>query len=292
MINYRSIGSGGGIRQFLSGTLDFGATDVPMQQKQLHKTKKEVLHLPTTLGAVVVGYNLVALEGQTLRLTAPILADIYRGQIKKWNHEKIKNINPTLPLPDQYIVPVYRADGSGTTAVFTEYMAHFSEQWLKQVGKGKAVKWPTGIGGKGNEGVTGLLQKIPGSIGYIGMSYAINRNLPTAIIRNISGHFVKATTNSVTKAAEWTWTKTENWLQPLTKAQGTEAYPMSSYTYLLIHKEISSEKGKAIIKFLNWALESGQAFCKDLHYIPLPNDVVKKIKDNIQSIKISYNDQS
>jgi len=286
MINYRSIGSGGGIRQFLSGTLDFGATDVPIQKTQLKKTQKTVLQLPTTLGAVVISYHVKSLKGQSIRLTADLLADIYADRIKKWNHKKITAINPHLPLPNQNIVPVFRADGSGTTAVFTEYLSQFSKNWLKEVGKGKAVAWPSGIGGKGNEGVTGLLQKIPGAIGYIGLSYALNRNLPTALIRNGSGHFVKATLNSVTQAAEWSWKKHKDWFKPLSQAQGEKAYPMASYTYLLIYKEMSPQKGTALVNFLNWAIESGQTFCKDLHYIPLPKIVAKQIKQNVQTIKI------
>ena len=291
MINYRSIGSGGGIRQFLTGTLDFGATDVPMQKEQIQKSKKEILHLPTALGAVVISYNLQSLKKNNLRLTASVLADIYMGKIKKWNHEKIRAINPDISLPDQNIVPVYRADGSGTTAVFTEYMAQFSKGWGEKVGKGKSVSWVTGIGGKGNEGVMGLIRKIPGSLGYVAMSYAINRKLPMADIQNMSGHFVKANIHTVRTSAEQMLKKTKDPFQSLVIAKGSDVYPMSAYTYLLVYKEMNSTKGKALVSFLHWYLDTGQVFCEQLHYVPLPPVVIKSIKNQVQSIKVDDNDK-
>ena len=291
MINYRSIGSGGGIRQFLTGTLDFGATDVPMLTEQIKKSKKKILHLPTALGAVVVSYNLPGLGDKTLRLTAPLLVNIYMGKIKKWNHEEIIKINPDLPLPNQNIVSVYRSDGSGTTAVFTEYLAQFSKEWLKKAGKGKSINWMTGVGGKGNEGVMGLIKKIPGSIGYIAMSYALNRSLPTAEIQNKSGHFVKANIDTVKTSAQQILKKTNNLFQPLVTAQGPNVYPLSSYTYLLVYEEMLSDKGKAIVEFLNWSMDTGQSFCKKLHYIPLPEEVIKKVKNKVRSIKVNSNDK-
>lgn len=291
MINYRSIGSGGGIRQFLTGTLDFGATDVPMQKEQVQKSKKEILHLPTALGAVVVSYNLKLSNKKDIRLTAQLLADIYMGKIKKWNHKKISEINPNIPLPDQNIVPIYRADGSGTTAVFTEYLAQFSKDWIKKVGKGKSVNWLKGIGGKGNEGVMGLIQKIPGGIGYIAMSYAVNRKLPTAHIQNMSGHFVKADVHTVKASAKQMLKKTSDLFQPLIVAQGEGAYPMSSYTYLLVYKEMISSKGEALVQFLKWSLDVGQNFCEKLHYISLPPIVLQKVKSKVQLIKVVNDDK-
>ena len=292
MINYRSIGSGGGIRQFLTGTLDFGATDVPMQKQQLQKSNQEILHIPMALGAVVVSYNLESLKKNiNLRLTAPILADIYMGKIKKWNHEQISKINPDIVFPDQNIVPIYRADGSGTTAIFTEYLAHFSKKWIEQVGKGKSVNWLTGIGGKGNEGVMGLIRKIPGSIGYVAMSYAVNQKLPMAEIQNISGEFVKARIHTVKTAAKQMLTKTNDLFQSLVIAQGKDVYPMSSYTYLLVYKEMFSVKGKVLVQFLNWAFDKGQGFCEKLHYISLPPAVIKVVKHTVQSIKVINNDK-
>lgn len=286
MINYRSIGSGGGIRQFLTGALDFGATDVPMLKEQVQKAKKEILHLPTALGAVIISYNLPSLKNTTLRLTAEILVDIYMKKITKWNHEDIRKVNPGVLLPDKNIVPIYRADGSGTTAVFTEYLSQFSKKWLERVGKGKAVNWITGIGGKGNEGVMGLVQKIPGAIGYVAMSYAIDRNLQMAEVQNMSGHFVKADTQTVRASAKQMLEKTNDLFQPLVVARGENVYPMSSYTYLLVYKEMFSEKGKALVRFLNWYLTVGQSFCEKLHYIPLPKPVIQEVKNRIQMIQV------
>ncbi len=289
MINYRSIGSGGGIRQFLTGALDFGATDVPMPKEQMQKSKKEILHLPTALGAVIISYNLPSLKKTSLRLTAQILVDIYMKKITKWNHKDIRKINPSVPLPDKNIVPIYRADGSGTTAVFTEYLSQFSQKWLKKAGKGKAVNWITGVGGKGNEGVMGLVQKIPGAIGYVAMSYAVDRNLQMAEVQNMSGHFVKADIQTVTASAKQMLKKTNDLFQPLVVARGNGVYPMSSYTYLLVYKEMFSEKGKALVRFLNWYLSVGQGFCEKLHYIPLPQLVIQEVKTRIQTIKVNDN---
>ncbi len=293
MINYRSIGSGGGIRQFLTGTLDFGATDVPMQKEQVRKSKKEILHVPTALGAVVISYNLKSTKpGASLRLTAPVLVDIYMGKIKKWNHEKISVINPGVTLPDQNIVPIYRADGSGTTAVFTEYLSQFSQEWIKKVGKGKSVNWLTGIGGKGNEAVMGLIQKIPGAVGYLAMSYAVNRKLPMAAIQNMSGHYVNANVHTVKTSAKQMLEKTKDLFQPLVTARGTDVYPLSSYTYLLVYREMLSNKGKALVHFLNWSLDTGQSFCEKLHYISLPAMVIKAVKTKVRSIKVDNDNKN
>ena len=291
LINYRSIGSGGGIRQFLTGTLDFGATDVPMPTERMQKAGKPVLHLPTALGAVVVSYNLPSLKNTELRFTARLLADIYMKKITKWNHPQIQEINPGVDLPDRTIVPIYRADGSGTTAVFTEYLSLFSEEWLSKSGKGKAVNWLTGMGGKGNEGVMGLIQKIPGAIGYVAMSYAVHRGRVTAQIQNRSGHFVKATVHTVKNAAKQMLIKTNDWFQPLTTAVGESAYPLSSYTYLLVHTNMDSEKGRAFVRFLDWYLKTGQSFCEQLHYVPLPRAVIKAAQHKVQSIKVGGDDK-
>lgn len=288
IVNYRSVGSGGGIRQFLAGTTDFGATDVPIIPEELKKHKKKVLHIPSTLGAVVVSYNLAELQNQKapLRLNAQVLMDIYMGKIKKWNHEELKKMNPSLSLPDKNILPVYRSDGSGTTAIFTEYLAHFSSDWLQAVGKGKAVSWPQGIGGKGNEGVMGFLQKTPGAIGYVGMSYAVNRKSPMAHIQNSTGHFVQASVDSVRKAAEQTLSKTKDLFHPMVEAGGEGVYPLSSYTYLLFHQQMSGKKGEILLQMLNWTLGDAQKFSERLYYIPLPEPVVKQIKVTVQSIQI------
>ena len=287
IINYRSVGSGGGIRQFLAGTTDFGATDVPIKKEELKKHKKQILHIPSTLSAVVVGYHLPELaKTDVVRFNAQVLADIYMGKIKKWNHEDLKKLNPTLSLPDKNILPVYRADGSGTTAIFTEFLAQFSPEWLNTVGKGKAVSWPQGIGGKGNEGVMGFLQKTPGAIGYVGMGYALNRQWPMAQIQNSSGHFVTASVSSVIKAAEQTLNQTNELFHPMAQAGGEGVYPLSSYTYLLFYQQMFGTKGKALLKLLHWVLKDAQKFSEKLYYIPLPDPVVKKVKKIVESIQI------
>lgn len=284
-INYRSIGSGGGIRQFLTGTLDFGATDVPIVKRKMRTLKSPPLHIPTALGAVVISYNLPTLKDKdTLRLTPMILADIYQGKIKKWNHKKILSVNPNLSLPDRQIVPIYRADGSGTTAVMTEYLAHFSPEWLQKAGKGKSVNWPTGIGGKGNEGVMGLIRKMPGAIGYIAWSYAANSHFPTAAVQNTSKHFVKVSHQNVSNSATQIWKKHHDLFKPLIVAKGTDTYPLSSYTYLIVKKKMSTNKGSALVRFLKWAVQKGQVFCRPLHYIPLPKSVTQAILKQIDSI--------
>ncbi len=286
-INYRSIGSGGGIRQFLTGTLYFGATDVPVKKQILKKAKKNFLQLPTTLGAVVISYHIPGIKNQTLKFKASTLKKIYFGEITKWNHPELQALHPQIKLPDHNIVPVYRADGSGTTAVFTEYLSSFSTEWLKKAGKGKSIRWPVGLGGKGNEGVTGLIQKIPGSIGYIAMSYALTRKLPMAQIQNHSHHFVKASLSSVTKAAQTLWQTTPNWLEPLTKAPGPLSYPLAAYTYLLVPQDMTSKKGQYFFQFLNWYLKEGQSFCQPLYYAPLPEAVIHKVRQKLKTIKTS-----
>ena len=281
------MGSGGGIRQFLAGTTDFGATDVPMLKEQLEKSKKEIVHIPSALGAVVMSYNLPELKNtkKVLRFKAQTLADIYMGKIKKWNHKSLQKLNPDLNLPDRDIVPVYRADGSGTTAIFTEYLAQFSSEWRPKVGKGKAVSWPQGIGGKGNEGVMGFIQKTPGALGYVSMSYALGRNRPMAEVQNSTGHFVQANADSVKKAAEQTFQKTKDLFHPMTQAGGKDVYPLSSYTYLLFYKQMPGKKGRILVKLLHWILQSAQVFCEQLHYVSLPAPVAAKTAELIKSIQ-------
>ena len=285
-INYRSIGSGGGIRQFLTGTLDFGATDVPIAKKKMRSLPSPPLHIPTALGAVVISYNLPKLKKtDTLKLTPLIISEIYQGKIKKWNHKKIKKINTNIALPDQQIIPVYRADGSGTTAVLTEYLAHFSKEWLKISGKGKSVNWLAGIGGKGNEGVMGLIRKMPGSIGYIAWSYAAGNRLPTSAVQNSSDHFVKVSYKNVNQSAVQIWNKHHDLFQPLVTAKGKNAYPLAAYTYLLIRKKMLTDKGYSLVKFLKWAMQTGQTFCKSLYYIPLPKAIRQATLKQIKSIQ-------
>ncbi len=289
MINYRSIGSGGGIRQFLAGTLDFGATDVPIPKTTLQKQKQKIQQIPVALGAVVVSYNLPTIKNAPLNLTAGTLADIYMGKITKWNDAKIQATNPKQKLPDQHIIPIYRADGSGTTAVFTQYLSAFSKKWFRQIGHGKSVNWSTGLGGKGNEGVMGLIRKMPGSIGYIALSYAQHHKSPTATLQNQSGHFVKASIPTVHNAAQQIATKKQyNLFQPLHVATGAKAYPLASYTYILVHNKMPHQKGKALVTFLKWALTKGQSFCAPLYYIPLPSLVAQKVLKTVKSISTTH----
>ena len=286
VINYRSIGSGGGIRQFIAGTTDFGATDVPMSKDNIKKTKREFVHIPSVLSAVVVSYNLPSLKDKTMKLNADVLGEIYIGNITKWDHEKLRKLNPGIKLPSKDILPIYRSDGSGTTAIFTEYLAKFSAKWLQTVGKGKSVAFPTGIGAKGNEGVMGFMRKTPGALAYMGMGYALHRKQPTALIQNSKGHFVKASEMSVKQAAEETLKKHKNIFHSMAGVGGRTAYPLSSYTYLLVYKKMFGKKGKAIKNFLNWQLTKGQSFCKKLYYVPLPSLVIPRIQSRVQSIQV------
>ena len=284
-INYRSIGSGGGIRQFLRGTLDFGASDVPMSPSDLKNSKKKVVHIPTTLSAVVITYNLPGLSA-SLQLNSNVIAQIFNGSIKKWNDPQIMSLNPKQKLPDQDIVVVYRADGSGTTAVFTEYLALTQENWLNTIGKGKSVNWPVGVGGKGNEGVLALVRKIKGALGYLGMGYALNRNLPTARIQNKNNRFIQPSIASVQKAAEISMSKNKDYLHTIVNADGPDSYPLSSFTYLLIYQEMPEEKGGVILDFLTWALSKGQSFSLGLYYVPLPANVIQKTQSVLQQVRL------
>ena len=283
-INYRSIGSGGGIRQLINGTLDFGASDVPMNPSEIGKNQRSIVHVPTTLSAVVLTYNLPDLKDKILLMTPKIIGQIFEGTIKKWNDPQILSINTNLPSLDQDIVVVYRADGSGTTAVFTEYLSKAYPQW--KIGKGKSINWPVGIGGKGNEGVMGLVQKINGSFAYVAMSYALNRKLPTVHVKNQKGRFIKASMNSVQSAAQTSMKEKKSYIESIVHSKGLNDYPISSFTYLLVYKEMTQKTGKIIVDFLKWALEEGQNYSSKLHYVPLPKSVIEKAKVEIKKIKI------
>jgi len=284
-INYQSIGSGGGIRQFLKGTTDFGASDAPMKDFELKKSDIEILHIPTVLGAVVVSYNLEQLNGD-LMLTPELLVKIFSGEIKKWGHADIQEVNPKLKLPvDQHILVAHRSDGSGTTAVFTDYLAKVSPKWKKQYGHGKGIKWPAGIGGKGNEGVTGLLQNNPGSIGYIEMTYAMANEMPMAAIKNKAGEFVKPSVKSISQAAAKVKLP-DDYRASITNAEGVDAYPLTAFTYLLIHKKMQSPKGEKLKEFLQWSMKRGQEMATPLHYAPLPESLQARVKKTISKIQI------
>lgn len=284
-IDYQSIGSGGGIKQIQSQTVDFGASDAPMTDDDLKAAPGALVHIPTVLGAVVLTYNL---QGVThpLRFSADVVADIFLGKIAKWNDPRIKTDNPDVNLPATDITVVHRADASGTSFVFTDYLSKVSPEWKTKVGADKAPKWPVGQGGKGNEGVTGQVKNQPNTIGYVELAYAKPNNLPVALIKNASNKFVEPTIDAVTAAAAASAGTTPDDLRvSITNAAGETAYPISSYTYILVYKEQKdATKGKAVVDFLWWGIHDGEQFAKDLLYAPLPADIVKRAEAKISSI--------
>jgi phosphate transport system substrate-binding protein len=288
--NYQSIGSGGGIKQVIEGTVDFGATDGPMSDDQLKeanaKRGTDILHIPTVMGAVVVTYN-VAEIGKDLRLTHDVLAAIFLGEITKWNDPRISAINSGKNLPDEAIIVSHRSDGSGTTYIFTDYLAKVSESWNSKVGSGTSVRWPVGLGGKGNEGVSGLVKQTPGSIGYVELAYAVKNGLPYASIKNKAGEFIEPTLESVTYAAAGASKEMPKDLRvSITNADGKKSYPISGFTWLLVYATMKDkQKGKALVDFLTWALSDGQKYAKDLLYAPLPKEVVTMCTAKVKSIK-------
>lgn len=284
-INYQSIGSGGGIRQFIAGTLDFGGTDVPVSQEELQSSKKEILHIPTALGAVAVTYNLNLNKEKILRLDANVLSQIFIGKIKTWNESQIQKLNPDLKLPEKDIVVVYRADGSGTTSFFTDYLSLLSKDFLKEVGKGKLVAWPVGVGGKGNEGVMGLVKQINGAIAYIGASYAVSQKLPMAAIKNKLGQFKKPSLKSIKAAAEQAMKDKKSHTSSFINIEGKDSYPLAGFTYIIISKKMPEKKGKAIVSFLNWALNQGQSFSEPLYFISLPKTVTKSAAKKLSQVE-------
>lgn len=284
-IDYQSIGSGGGIKQLKEQTVDFGASDAPMKDDDLKSAPGEVLHIPTVLGAVVITYNLQGVN-QPLRFSSEVIADIFLGKIKKWNDPKITADNPGITLPANDITVVHRSDGSGTSAVFTDYLSKVSAEWKEKVGSGTSPSWPIGIGGKGNEGVTGQVKNTPNTIGYVELAYAVQNKLPVALIKNASGNFVEPSIDAVTAAAAASAANTPEDLRvSITNASGAQAYPISSYTYILVYKEQKDAgKGKALVDFLWWGIHEGENFAKELQYAPLPDDIVKRAEAKINSI--------
>jgi phosphate transport system substrate-binding protein len=284
--NYQSIGSGGGIRQVLAGTVDFGASDGPMTDEQLAQSKIKILHVPTVLGAVVPAYNISGVSGE-IKFTPDVLAGIFLGKITNWNDKAIAGANPGVSLPkDEPIVVIHRSDGSGTTFIFTDYLSKVSSDWQSQVGKGTSVKWPVGLGGKGNEGVAGLIRQMKGSIGYIELIYAVQNNIAYGSVKNAAGDFVKASLASVTAAAASVKTMPADFRVSITNAPGKDAYPISSFTWLLIPAQSKdAAKGKIIADFLNWMVDDGQKMTADLSYAPLPDSVVAKVKAEIKQVR-------
>ncbi len=283
-INYQSIGSGGGIRQITAGTVDFGATDAPMSEEDAKKATGKLTHVPTTIGAVVVAYNVPGVTS-TLKLAADVVVDIFLGKIKKWNDPRIVATNEGVKLPDQDISVVHRSDGSGTTAVFTGFLASVSPEFKEKVGEGKSVKWPTGLGAKGNEGVTGQVKTTPGAIGYTELAYASQNKLSVAAIKNQAGEFVEPKTEAITAAASGAQMP-DSLTVSLANQPGPGVYPIAAYTYILVYEEAKDPaKGDALAKFLWWALHDGQKYAADLQYAPLPEQVVKKIEARLKELK-------
>ncbi len=284
-INYQSIGSGGGIRQVINGTVDFGASDGPMTDEMLKEAKIKILHMPTVLGADVPAYNVPGVSGE-LKFTPEALAGIFLGKITKWNDKAITGVNPGVNLPDRDIIVVHRSDGSGTTYIWTDYLSKVSPEWQSQVGKGTSVKWPIGLGGKGNEGVAGSIRQLQGAIGYVELIYAVQNNIAYGSVRNAAGNFVKASLESVTAAAASAPKMPADFRVSITDPPGKEAYPISSFTWLLIPEQSKdSAKGKILADFLNWMVTDGQKMTAALSYAPLPEGVVQKEKEAIKLVR-------
>ena len=284
-INYQSIGSGGGIKQLQAKTVDFGASDVPMSDEQLAQTSFKVLHIPTVLGADVPVYNLPSVSGE-IKFTPDVLAGIFLGEIKKWNDPRLTKNNSDLKLPDSEIIVVHRSDGSGTTYIFTDYLSKVSEEWKTKVGKNTSVNWPVGLGAKGNEGVAGTVKQTPGSIGYVELAYAMENHIPFGGVQNSAGEFVKASLDSTTAAAASAPQMPDDFRVSITNSPGKNAYPISSFTWLLVPAQWSdATKKNTMVGFLNWMLDQGQTMTAELHYAPLPKNVVEKVKKKVSEIR-------
>ena len=285
-INYQSIGSGGGIRQVTAGTVDFGASAMPMTDKQLQDAKGlNILNIPTVLGADVPAYNVPGVTGE-LKFTPEALSGIFLGKISKWNDKALTSANPGVNLPDKDIIVVHRSDGSGTTFIWTDYLSKISPEWKSQVGSDTSVKWPLGMGGKGNEGVAGMIRQLSGAIGYVELIYAVQNNIPYGSVRNSAGNFVKASLEGVTAAAASAPKMPADFRDSITNAPGKDAYPISSFTWLLIPAQSKdAAKGKILADFLNWMVTDGQKMTSALAYAPLPDNVAAKVKDAIKQVK-------
>jgi phosphate transport system substrate-binding protein len=287
-INYQSIGSGGGIRQFTEGTVDFGATDGPMNESQIAAVNANVLHIPTVVGAVVVTYNLPSLGATKLKFDGNTLTDIFMGRITKWNDPKIAALNSGVKLPDTDLIVVHRSDGSGTTYVFTDYLNKFSREWKDKVGYATSVNWPVGLGGKGNEGVTQQVKQVEGALGYVELIYAISNKLPYAEIKNASGNYIDPSLESVTSAAAgMKLPKDTDFRVSITNAPGPQAYPIASFTWLLVKKDNKDPaKAKLIRDFLVWMVTpEAQKMAAELHYAPLPDPVVSLVQARLPTLK-------
>ena len=288
-INYQSIGSGGGIRQLSEGTVDFGASDSPMSDEDIAKAKGPVMHFPTVLGAVAVTYNMPELSAP-LRFSGVVLGDVFRGKITKWNDPKIAALNPGVTLPSSDILVVHRSDGSGTTFVFTDYLTAASPSWASGPGRGKEIAWPVGLGGKGNEGVSGQIKQTPGAIGYVELAYAKQNKLPSAAIQNASGNFIVPSPEGMTAAAAGVAEKltgNTDYRLSIVNAAGANAYPISSFTWILVYsQQADSVKGRKLRDFLRWALTEGESQAAALDYAPLPASMATRLTARLDSIKV------
>ena len=284
-INYQSIGSGGGIQQLKAGTVDFGASDMPLDDEAVKQMPMPIFQIPTVLGSVVPAYNLPGVSAE-IRFTPQALVGIYLGQITKWNDKAIADANPGVKLPDKSIIVMHRSDGSGTTFVWTDYLSKVSPEWKSKVGSNTSVKWPVGLGGKGNEGVAGLISQNEGAIGYVELIYALQNKIKFGPVKNAAGQFVKASLASTTAAAANAKFKSDDFRVSITNAQGKDAYPIASFTYLLIPKQWNDPAKKAaIVNFLNWMLDHGQSMVGQLDYAQLPKGLVANERAVIKQIK-------
>ncbi|MHB8859900.1 MAG: phosphate ABC transporter substrate-binding protein PstS [Thermoleophilia bacterium] len=290
-INYQSVGSGAGIQQIIAQTVDFGASDAPMKDDQLAKAPAELLHIPTVAGAVVITYNVDGVPAN-LKMTPENLANIFMGKLTKWNDPALKADNPGINFPDEDIVVVHRSDGSGTTNIFTSYLSAVSPDWNSQVGKGTDVKWPVGLGGKGNEGVSGQVSQTKGAIGYVELAYAKQNKRPYALMKNKAGNFVEATVASTTAAVQGAIANIPaDFRIALGNPDGKDSYPIAGFTYLLVYKDQKDhDKGQVLVDFIWWALHDGSQYTAALDYVSQPPEMLKKVEDQVR--KINYNGQS
>lgn len=287
-INYQSIGSGGGIRQFTEGTVDFGATDGPMSAEQIQAVAGNVVHIPTVIGAVVLTYNLPSLGTTKLRLDGQTIVDMFMGRITKWNDPRIAALNPGVQLPKLDLIIVHRSDGSGTTYVFTDYLTKISREWKDKVGFATSVNWPVGLGGKGNEGVTQQVKQVEGAVGYVELIYAVANNLPFAQLKNTAGSFVEPSLESASAAAAGAKLKPDtDFRVSITNAGGDKVYPITSFTWLLVKLDTKEpEKARLVRDFLSWMItDEAQAMAVELKYAPLPSDVRALVAARIKTLK-------
>jgi phosphate transport system substrate-binding protein len=286
--NYQSIGSGGGINLLINRTVDMGASDAPLNDEQIKRAPGPILEFPSVMGAVVLTYNLPTVK-QALRLTGPLIASIYLGKVTKWNDPAIAALNPGVSLPDTQIVTCHRSDGSGTTYIFTDYLSKVDPDWQKGPGKATSVRWPDGLGGKGSEGVTALVEQTTGAIAYVELTYALANKLAVAEIQNSAGNWIKPTLEGVTAAAASAAANMPaDFRVSITNAPGAHSYPLSSFTWLLVYaRQPDHARGTALVKFLNWALHQGQKYAPPLYYAPLPAQVVAREEKQLKLIEVA-----